>query len=292
MTESIQPKKSKKELWMWRIIAAIVIFSIFSQYSGNKKQDVKENCIVKTQIYGPISYDNEMLSRIEDLQKNKKVKGVLIQLNSPGGDVVGAEAVYKAIKNLKSEKPVVVSIQSLAASGGYMAAMAADHIVAYEGSILGSIGVVFQDFEVTDLAEKLGVKFLNYKSTPLKAMPNRFEKMNKEAEKNIEAVIDDTYAMFKEMVRDSRKNIKEENFSKICDGSIYTGRQALQNGLIDSIGGEKEAVEVLKKQYKVDESVSVIDFDLISHKDSRFSWIDNIKHVINITSNLHSIVAK
>ncbi len=291
MTDNIL-KQSRKELWSWRIIGAIALFMIFSSYFGNKKQEIKENCIVKTSIYGEISYDDEMLSRIEELKNNKHVKGVMIELNSPGGDVVGAEAVYKAIKDLKTKKPVVVSIQSLAASGGYMVAMAADHIVAYEGSILGSIGVIFQDFEVTNLAEALGIKLLNYKSTPLKAMPNRFEKMNEAALENVESVINDTYELFKDMVKESRSNMTADNFIEICSGGVYTGRQGLKNGLIDSIGGERDAIDVLKKQYKMGESINVVDFDLILHKESSFSWISNIKHVIDIASGTYGIVAK
>lgn len=269
-------RKSRKELWLWRIIFLVIAVSFFSNRLNEKKTEIKEDCIIRTKIYGEIFYEDDLLKKINDLQANNHVKGVLLQVDSPGGTITGSEALYKALKDLRSQKPLVVSVQNAAASGGYMVAMAADKIFAYETSALGSIGVFADGFEVTELAEKIGVKFWNYKSSPLKGIPNMFEKTTEEGNKSIQVFINEMQSIFKDMVHQSRPNIPKENIDLICNGETYSGRQAFQNGLIDGIGGEKEAMSELKGKVKGDLPVNNYELYDQNERDSMFTIFKNL----------------
>ncbi len=269
-------RKSRKELWLWRIIFLVIAVSFFSNRLNEKKTEIKEDCIIRTKIYGEIFYEDDLLKKINDLQANNHVKGVLLQVDSPGGTITGSEALYKALKDLRSQKPLVVSVQNAAASGGYMVAMAADKIFAYETSALGSIGVFADGFEVTELAEKIGVKFWNYKSSPLKGIPNMFEKITEEGNKSIQVFINEMQSIFKDMVHQSRPNIPKENIDLICNGEAYSGRQAFQNGLIDGIGGEKEAMSELKGKVKGDLPVNNYELYDQNERDSMFTIFKNL----------------
>lgn len=270
-------KKSRKELWLWRIILLSITISFLSNKFNDKKNEIKEDCIIRTKIYGEISYEDDVLKKINDLKDNDHVKGLILQVNSPGGSATGSESLYKALKELRLKKPVIVSVQNAAASGGYMAAMAADQIFAYETSTLGAIGVFASSFEITELAEKIGIKFWNYKSSPLKGSPNMFEKNTEEGNKNMQESINEIQSIFKDMVHQSRPNIPKENIDLICNGGTYSGRQAVENGLIDSIGGEQEAVHSLRQKIKND-VIPINDYTLYEgdDADNAFSMFKNL----------------
>ncbi len=266
---------------MWRVaFVAITSFFIFNKMS-DKKQEITEDCIVRTKVYGEIFYDDNVLANINSLADNDKIKGVLLQVDSPGGTITGSEALYKAFKELKTKKPLVVSVQNFAASGGYMVAMAADKIFAYETSALGSIGVIAESFEVTDLAEKIGVKFLNFKSSPLKGVPSIFEKNSDEANKSLQSFIDEMQSIFKDMVHESRPAIDKDKLDLICNGMAYSGRQAVNNGLIDGIGTEQAAMDALKEKVKTD--LPVNDYDLGMGQVSNGGFFSHFRNILKAT---------
>ncbi len=250
---------------MWRIIFLAVASSFFF-CKKDKKQEIKEECIVKTSFYGDIFYNDEVLENIAYLQENDKVKGVLLQIASPGGSMTGSEAMYKALKGLQSKKPLVVAVQTEAASGGYMSVLGANKIFAYESSVIGSIGVTLQGFvDFSGLAEKIGIKFYNYKSSPLKAIPDTFEKPTEEGNKSIQKLVNEMQIIFKDIVQQNRPGIK--NLDSISNGEAFTGRVALEYGLIDAIGTERDALEDLKSNYSLKLDLPVIDYDLIKRKE-------------------------
>src|SRR4029453_8617515 len=127
-------------------------------------------------------------------------KAVIVHINSPGGTVAGSEQLHDALLRLKAQKPRVVVVDGLAAAGGYIAALASDHIVAQQSSIVGSIGVLFQYPNVSELLKTVGVKVEEVKSTPLKAAPSGFEPTSPEARAAIESLVMDSYAWFRTMV--------------------------------------------------------------------------------------------
>jgi protease-4 len=274
-------KRPKKELWMWRIAFVAITSSFIFNKMSDKKQEIKDDCIVRTKLYGEIFYDDNVLANISNLVENDRVKGVLLQVDSPGGTITGSEALYKAFKELRTKKPLVVSVQNAAASGGYMVAMAADQIFAYETSALGSIGVIAESFELTDLAEKIGVKFLNFKSSPLKGVPNIFEKNSEEANKSLQSFIDEMQSIFKDMVHESRPTIEKDKLDLICNGMAYSGRQALQNGLIDGIGTEQTAMDALKEKVKIE--LPVNDYDLGIVQESSGGFFSYFRHILKAT---------
>ena len=274
-------KKSRKELWLWRIVIISISLSYFSNKFNNRHNEITEDCIVRTQIYGEISYDDKILKKINDLKDNSRVKGLLVQMDSPGGTATGSEALYKALKELKTKKPLVVSVQNSATSGGYMAAMAADQIFAYETSLIGSIGVITESFEVTELAEKIGIKFWSYKSSPLKGTLSMFEKHTEEGNKSIQDLINEMQSIFKNIVHQSRPKISAQNIELICNGEAYSGRQAVNNGLIDGIGGETEALKALKDKIKED-YLPINDYKLyeVDEDDSIFPILKNVLKIL------------
>ena len=160
--------------------------------------------IARVTITGLIRGDQARVEALERLGKSR-AQAVIVHINSPGGTTAGSEQLYDALTRLKAQKPLVVVVDGLAASGGYIAALAADHIVAQETSLVGSIGVLFQYPNVTDLLKTVGVKVEEIKSSPLKAAPNGFEPTTPEARAAIESIVSDSYAWFRGLVKERRQ---------------------------------------------------------------------------------------
>jgi len=180
----------------------------------------------------------------------------MVRINSPGGTVVGGEALHRTLLKVGKNKPVVAVMGDLATSAGYMIAIAADHIVAREGTITGSIGVLFQTAEVTELLAKIGITVDSIKSGPLKAEPSPFEKLTPEARRATQQLVDDMFDMFVGMVASQRRMSLPEARA-LADGRVFTGGMALKNGLIDAIGGEEEARHWLAEKKGIDVSLPV-----------------------------------
>jgi protease-4 len=155
----------------------------------------------------------------------------------------------------------VVVVDALAASGGYIAAVAADRIFAQETSLVGSIGVLFQYPNFTDLLKTIGVQVEAIKSSPLKAAPNGFEPTSPEARAAIESIVKDTYEWFKKLVQ-TRRSMDQALLDRVSDGRIFTGRQSLELKLIDALGDERVAVEWLRKEKNIPANVRVRDYTL------------------------------
>ena len=157
-------------------------------------------------------------------------------------------------------------VDGLAASGGYIAAMSADHIVAQETSLVGSIGVLFQYPNFTDVLKTIGIKVEEIKSSPLKASPNGFEPTSPEARAAIEALVKDSYAWFRGMVKDRRK-MDDATLETVTDGRVFTGRQGVGLKLVDELGNEKTAIAWLAREKGIKIDAPVRDWQL----KSRFS---------------------
>ncbi len=184
-----------------------------------------------------------------------------MHIDSPGGTTAGAEQLHLALRRLAIAKPTVIVVNGLAASGGYIAAMAGDYIVAQETSLVGSIGVLFQYPNVSDLLKTVGVKVEEVKSSPLKAAPNGYEPTSPEARAAIESIVMDSYAWFRGMVKDRRK-LDGPALDRAADGRVFTGRQAIALKLVDEIGNEKTAIDWLAANKGVDPKTPVRDFSL------------------------------
>src|SRR5829696_7053813 len=177
------------------------------------------------------------------------------------GLIRSAEQLYDALVRLKAKKPLVVVVEGLAASGGYIAAIAGDHIVARQSSLVGSIGVLFQFPNFTELMKTVGVKVEEVKSSPLKAAPNGFEPTSPEARAALDALVKDSYAWFRGLVKE-RRGMDDALLEKVADGRVFTGRQAVELKLIDQLGDEKAAVAWLVSEKKIKSDLPVRDYKL------------------------------
>ena len=187
-----------------------------------------------------------------------RVKGVIVAINSTGGATAGGEALYEGLRKLAAKKPTVATIGTVGASAAYMAAIATDHIVARRTSITGSIGVLFDSPEVSELLDKLGVSVEEIKSAPLKAEPSPFKPASPEAKAVISGIVADTYDWFVDIVAE-RRDLARADALALADGRIFTGRQALAAKLIDEIGGEEAAIDWLATK-GVDRKLPVKDW--------------------------------
>lgn len=248
-----QCRKWKNIAFLMLIVSFLLFFKLISHPSaGNIENDVSDY-IATIKIDGIIFDDNYRTKILKKLATQNNIKAVIVNIDSPGGGVVGSEILYNNLREIAKYKPIVTVMGSMAASGGYMAAIASDYIIARNGTLTGSIGVIIQASEFTNLADKIGVKFLTYKSSPLKATPSPFEKTNPKVDQVINESIKDTYEFFSGLVLDRRDGkLNKKNLDHIIDGRIFTGRQAIKAGLIDEIGGEDEALAYLKTIGKID----------------------------------------
>jgi protease-4 len=205
------------------------------------------NHIAKVRIEGTITEDEELLERLEKIRKSSAVKGVILAIDSPGGTTAGGEAIFNGVRKLAAQKPVVAQVGTLAASAGYMIASATDHIVARQSSIVGSIGVLVQFPDLTGLMDKVGIRLEEVKSSPLKAEPSPFNPTTDEERAMIRAMIMDSYDWFVGLVTERRPLSRAEVLA-LADGSVFTGRQALDRKLVDALGGEEQAIDWLKSK--------------------------------------------
>jgi protease IV len=252
----------RRKVGFWRMAAVVLALLAgafgFAYANGGFKIGKSEPHIAKIRIEGTITEDEKLMALLRDAGDEDAVKGIILSIDSPGGTTVGGEAIYEAVRVLARKKPVVAQVGTLAASAGYMIASATDHIVARKTSIVGSIGVLFQYPDVSQLLTNVGVKYEAIKSSPLKAEPNFFTPASEEAKSMIRRMIMDSYDWFVSIV-DERRPLDRTQTLALADGSVFTGRQALQNKLIDSIGGEEKAIEWLNAK-GVDKKLKVLEW--------------------------------
>jgi len=245
----IDRRRLRRKLTFWRsaafllVAAAIVGLALF--LAGDEFGATSVDHIAKVRIEGTITEDDELLARLEKIRESSSVKGVILSIDSPGGTTAGGEAIFESVRAIAAQKPVVAQVGTLAASAGYMIASASDHIVARQSSIVGSIGVLVQFPDFTGLMDKVGIKLEEIKSSPLKAEPSPFNPTTEPERAMIRSMILDSYDWFVGIVDDRRPLTRTEALA-LADGSVFTGRQAVQKKLVDTLGGEKQAVEWLK----------------------------------------------
>jgi protease-4 len=226
--------------------------------------------IARIQVQGLIRGDRERVEALARLGRSR-ARAVIVHIDSPGGTTAGSEQLYNALRELQGKKPMVVVVDGLAASGAYIAALSAEHIVAQETSLVGSIGVLFQYPNFTDVLKTIGIKVEEVKSSPLKAAPNGFEPTSPEARAAIQAIVLDSYAWFKGLVKD-RRNMDDAQLAQVADGRVFTGRQAVGLKLVDGLGNEKTALAWLEAEKKVPANTPVRDYSL-QPRFSEFSFL-------------------
>jgi protease IV len=215
-----------------------------------------ETHIARLSIDGLITGDDATLRLIRDIADSERAKALIVRIDSPGGTTAGSEAIYEELRKLAKDKPVVAVMDTVAASGGYITALAADHIVARGNTITGSIGVIFSYPEVSKLLDTLGIKMEEIKSGELKAEPNPYKPTTEKARAVSMAMVQDSFNWFVGLVVERRK-MTDARARILSDGRVYTGRQAKQEGLIDEIGGEEAAIAWLEREKKIEAELPV-----------------------------------
>ncbi|MFA1688689.1 signal peptide peptidase SppA [Candidatus Rickettsia barbariae] len=263
----IERRQIKSRLLIWKLTAIILIAIVFLLVGKDfvPKEvlpiNSNEDYIASVLIDEIILEDEKRDKKLKKIIDDSHIKALIVNVNSPGGTVVGAEKIYNILRKISAKKPVVIVMGTMAASGGYLISLGGDYIISHNGTITGSIGVILQTAEVTELAQKLGIKFNNFKSGELKAVPNPTEKLTEAVRVAIMDNIEDTYNFFLELVSE-RRNLPIEEVKKLADGRVYSGRQALKLKLVDAIGSEDTALKWLQEVQKINVNLLVKDYQL------------------------------
>ena len=263
----VDRRRMRRKLTFWRVLAvAVVVIAVIAvarAMSGRVGGSGGRDYVARVTISGLIRGDRDRVEALDRLGRTSAARAVIVHVDSPGGTTAGSEQLMDALTRLKLRKPLVIVVDGLAASGGYITAMAGDHIVAQQTSLVGSIGVLFQFPNVTDLLKTIGVKVEEIKSTPLKAAPNGYEPTSPEARAALDSIVKDSYAWFRGVVQD-RRHIEGEALDHVADGRVFTGRQAVELKLIDEIGDEVTAKSWLTREKNISASLPVRDYRMSS----------------------------
>jgi protease-4 len=254
-------RRLRRRLSLWRagaiIAGAVAVLALmFGSDSGLLKY---YDHVARVKVEGFISGDEPTLKLFTDLADDDRVRAVVMHVDSPGGTTVGAEALYEAVRKVAAKKPVVAVMGTVAASGGYATAVAADHVVARGNTITGSIGVIFQWPDVSRLMDTIGIKMEELKSGELKAEPTPFKPASEKVRQVSLAMVADAFDWFTALVAERRK-LPLDQVRLLADGRVYTGRQALSAKLIDAIGGEDVALEWLAVSRSIPADLEIIDW--------------------------------
>ena len=214
-----------------------------SSLTGNMPFFPRDDKVGIIAISGIISSSQEIVEQITEFKNDKMIKAVVIRIDSPGGGVASAQEIYSAIKGLKKHKKVVASLGSIAASGGYMVACAADKIVANPGTLTGSISAIMYFANAEELLNKIGLKSSVVKSGKYKDIGSPTREMTVDERSILQALVDDIFDQFLDVITQDRKIPKEE-VEKIADGRVFSGRQAQMLKLIDILGDKDYAVNL------------------------------------------------
>ncbi|MDG2390677.1 MAG: signal peptide peptidase SppA [Planctomycetaceae bacterium] len=294
MTESANPQPANtpqiivnvpdphKSTWKWRLLIFVLFISIMvnlqlvtltstlssesssvqeSYHSGDKDADAK---IVRIEVTGTIMapFTEKTIEFIQEAAKQEDVKGVLLVVDSPGGLVTDSHQIYHEMKKLSEKKPVYVAMKDMAASGGYYISMGIGtkgKIYAEPTTWTGSIGVILPRYNATEMAQKLGVKPEPIRTGPLKGSLSPFRDMTEEEMAVWTEIIDDSFDRFLSIIDANRENLDKEQVRALATGQVYTASQALENGLVDAIGFEEDAIAALKTELGL-KAVNVVTY--------------------------------
>ena len=261
----------RRKLSVWRAvgIGALIVAAgaVGWRAAGGTGFSTVTPQIARISIDGFIAGSEKTRELMKRVGESSAVSGVVVAINSPGGTTTGSEELFRNLRTLAEKKPIVAFVDGTAASGAYITAIAADHIVARETSLVGSIGVLFQYPEVSGLLDKVGVKVEEVKSSPLKAEPSGFHPTPPAAREALQAIVGDTFGWFKDLVAERRK-MNPDQIKAVADGRVFSGRQSVPLGLIDETGNERQAIAWLEREKGVAKNLPVRDWK--PRSDNRF----------------------
>ena len=260
----------------------IIVILTLSIVTASLQFQQKDNFIAKITVEGIIKDRNDILEQLKDLDKDQNVKGLITIINSPGGTYVGSKEIHESIKKISKKIPTVAYMREMATSGGYLVSLSSDRIFGNEGTITGSIGVILQTADISQLLGKLGINPVIIKSGDLKAVPNPAEEIDEKKLNYLQDIIKKMQKEFLNLVKKSR-NISSSTLDLVSDGRIVTGKQAKDLKLIDAVGTENDALSWLKKEAGLDDEVRVKDLSIQSEisKLLNFSFLKKKINYLN-----------
>ena len=255
-------RRLSRRVSLWRTLAVLGVIAALAVIFGRGDMGglASGEHVVRLRIEGVITEDRRLLEVIEEARTDSSARAMLLVIDSPGGSMAGGEALHGALKRFAEKKPIVALMGGTAASAGYMIAMPAQHVLAREATVTGSIGVLLQSFDISELMARLGVRPDILATGPFKAQPNPFQPLTDQGRAEMMRVLEDLHGQFIAMVVAGRR-MDEARVRPLADGRVFTGRQALGLGLIDAIGGEAEARAWLAVQKDVPEALPVRDLE-------------------------------
>jgi protease-4 len=250
------------------VVIGVVLTGVIVWLFSDVEFSVKGNRVGLIELKGTITNSQDTLKQITDFRKEASIKAIVLRIDSPGGAVGPSQEIYREIRRTAQSKPVVASLGSVAASGGYYIASAASHIVANPGTITGSIGVIIHFPNLRELFAKIGYQMTTIKSGQFKDIGNPARDMTPEEKELLQATIDETYRQF---VRDVAlaRNLPEDRVREVADGRIIMGEKALELKLVDQLGNFEDAVAKAGELAKIEGEPEVV-----KAKKSKFSLLD------------------
>ena len=250
----------KRRLVTWQIISILAVMAAIFAITAHHTARFATAHIERYRITGLIGNGTEIEKDLDRLGADDSVSAILLHLDTPGGEVSGGEGIHDAVQHLAARKPVVSVMDGTAASAGYMIAVAASHIVARESTITGSIGVILETMNVGGLFDKIGVSVDPLVSGPLKGQPSFDKPMSPQGRQVLQAMVGDLFDQFVAIVAQGR-HMDPAKVRGLADGRAYTGRQAKALGLVDEIGGDREARLWLENTGKVQRDLTITEPD-------------------------------
>ncbi|MDQ0511097.1 signal peptide peptidase SppA [Ancylobacter amanitiformis] len=272
--EVLVRRRLRRKLAFWRVLAFLVLlgagFGLFAWWSDGALLPRSAPHVARVTIGGIIRNERERLDLLEAIGRSG-ARAVILSIDSPGGTVVGSAALYDGLRRLAQKMPIVAAVDGMAASGAYIAAMGADHIVAPRNALVGSIGVIFQFPNFAGLMKTVGISYEEIKSSPLKAAPNMFDPPTEDARAAVRSLVTDSYDWFRDLVSE-RRLLTGDKLAQASDGRVFTAHQALPLRLVDELGDERTARDWLARERGVSRDLPVRDWRT-GRAGDEFGWL-------------------
>jgi protease-4 len=272
----IERRRLRRLLTAWRLAAVVLAVFVIALIMASDQRLAGTGSflphIARVSVSGLITDDQKILELLDKIGKSSQVRAVILDINSPGGTTTGGEAMYNAIRRLAEKKPVVAVCGTLATSAAYIVALATDRIFVYGNTITGSVGVIFQWADVSELMRTLGVKVEEVKSGPLKAVPNPFEPTDEKGRALAAEMVQEAKVWFVDLVG-KRRNLQPASVPGLTDGRVYSGRQALALKLVDEIGDERAAKRWLQQEREITPGLSVVEWKPRTESGGILGWL-------------------
>ena len=243
-------RRLKRRLRIWQGVTLFVVLAGVLTLLQSHGELFRGDRIARLHIEGIIVRDDARSQALAELARDDSIRAVIVHIDSPGGSVVGGEDLYNSLRDIAAQKPVAAVMGTVATSAAYMSGIAADRVWAREGTVTGSIGVILQSANVTELLNRIGVEPVTIKSSELKGTPSPLEPLTEAAREATQNVVRDLYGFFVDIVI-ARRPLEADKVRQLADGRVFSGRQAVANGLIDEIGVEKDAVLWLTSEHDI-----------------------------------------